>query len=70
MMVIVVMTAVVMVAVVIRSNLIHFIAGGSICGVGSGGGLNIGFCGSSFAHHHYHQHHQHKKPHHPNQNHL
>ena len=55
-MVMVVKTAVVMVAVVIRSNLSNFIAGGSICGVGSGGGLTIGFGGSSLAYNHHHQH--------------
>ena len=48
-----VMSTVVMVAVVIRSNLINLIAGGSICGVGSGGGVTIGFGGSFFAHYHY-----------------
>ena len=55
------MTAVVMVAVVIRSNVINFIAGGSICGVGSGGGVIIGFGGPSLAHHqhHHHPHHHH-----------
>ena len=37
-MVILVMTAVVMVAVVMRSDIINFIVGGTICGVGSGGG--------------------------------
>ena len=42
-MVMVVMAAVVMVAVVIRCNLIRFIAGGSICCVGSGGGVTIFF---------------------------
>ena len=30
----------------IRSNLIDFIAGGSICGVGSGGGVTIDIGGS------------------------
>ena len=56
-------TAAVRVAVLIRSNLITFIADGSICGVGSSGGLTIGFFGPSFAHHHYHLHHQHKNHH-------
>ena len=36
-------TAAVRVAVLIRSNLIPFIADGSICGVGSSGGLTIVF---------------------------
>ena len=53
MMVMVVMTAVVMVAVVIRSNLINFFACGKMFGVGSGGGVTIGFGGSLIAHHHH-----------------
>ena len=56
-------TAAVRVAVLIRSNLITFIADGSICGVGSSGGLTIGFFGPFFADHHYHLHHQHKNHH-------
>ena len=51
------MAAVVMVAVVIRSNLINFMPGGRIFGVGNGGGVTIGFSGSSLAHHHQHHHH-------------
>ena len=50
------MTAFVMVAVVIRSNLINCMLGGSTCGFGSGGGLTIGFGGSSLSHHHHHHH--------------
>ena len=50
------MTALVMVAVVILSNLIHFITGGSIFGVRSSDGATICFGGSSLA---YHQHYQH-----------
>ena len=41
-------------AVDIRSNLIIPIAGCSNCGVGSGGGVTIGFGGSFLAHHHHH----------------
>ena len=37
------MRAVVMVAVVIRSNLIKFMLGGITCGVGSGAGVTICF---------------------------
>ena len=43
---------VVLVAVVIRSNLNHLIAGGSICVVGKGGGVTIGFGGFFLAYHH------------------
>ena len=42
-MVVVVMTAVVMVEVVIRSNLIYILLGGSMCGVCSCGGVIVGF---------------------------
>ena len=53
-MVILVMLTVVMVAVVIKSNFFKdFIDDGSICGVGSGGGVTIGFGGSFLAHHHH-----------------
>ena len=71
MMVVVVKAAVVMVAVVNRCNLINFIYGGSICGVHSGGGVTIGFGGSSLTHNNHHHHHQkqHHK-HHQHHNHL
>ena len=42
MMVMVVMTAFVMVEVVIRSNLIHTLLGGGMCGVCSCGGVIVG----------------------------
>ena len=47
MMVMFVMSTVVMVAFFIKSNLfLYFIDDGSICGIGSGGGVTIGFGGS------------------------
>ena len=46
-MVLVVIKAVVMVEVVIRSNLIYILLGGSMCGVCSWGGLIVGFSVSS-----------------------
>ena len=49
-----VLSTVAIVAVVIRSNLINLIVGGSIFGVSSGGGVAIGFGGSFLAHHHHH----------------
>ena len=49
--VVVVMTAAVMGAVVIRSNLLNVMPGGNIFDVGSGGCVTIGFSGSSIAHH-------------------
>ena len=52
------MIVVVMMAVVITSNLIHFMLGGSICFVGSGGCVTIGFGDSSLVHHNHHHHHQ------------
>ena len=45
---------VVMMTVVIMSNLLNLIAGGSICGVVSVGGEPISFDGSFIGHHHYH----------------
>ena len=47
MMAVVVMTAVVMVEDVIRSNLICILLGGSMCGVCSCGSVIVGFCVSS-----------------------
>ena len=38
-----ILTAVAMVAFVIRRNFINFMLGGCICEVGSGGGVNIGW---------------------------
>ena len=48
-----VVAAVVLVTVVIRSNFINFMAGG-ICGIVSGGGVRHGCICSSFVHHHLH----------------
>ena len=48
-----VVAAVVLVTVVIRSNLINCMAGG-ICGIVSGGGVGHGFSCSYFVHHHLH----------------
>ena len=56
-----------MVAVVIKSIFFKdFIDDGSICGVGSGGGVTIGFGGSFIVHHHqhHHDHHHHHLDHH------
>ena len=51
------------VAVIITKNYIFLCL--SICGVGSGGGVNIDCCASSLVqhhnHHHHHHHHRHKK---------
>ena len=52
-MMVVVMTAVVIGAVVIMSNFINCMLGGSICGAGSCSGVTIGFGGSFLAHHHH-----------------
>ena len=49
------MRAVVMVAVVIRINLISFMFGGITFGVGSGAGVTIRFGVSSLAYHHQNQ---------------
>ena len=54
-MLMVVMSALVMVSFIIRSNIIDFMSG--ICCVGSVGVLTIGFCGSYLAHHHEQHHH-------------
>ena len=48
-----VVAAVVLVRVVIKSNFINCMVGG-ICGIFSGGGVRHGCCGSSFVHHHLH----------------
>ena len=53
-MMVVVMTAVVIAAVVIMSNLINCMLVGSIFGAGSCSGVTIGFGGSLLAHHHHH----------------
>ena len=48
-----VVAAVVLVTVVIRSNFINCMAGG-ICGIVSGGDVRHGCTGSSLVHHHHH----------------
>ena len=48
-----VVEAVVLVTVVIRSNFINCMAGG-ICGIVIGGGVGHGCSGSYFVHHHLH----------------
>ena len=53
-MIVVMMTAVVIAAVVIMSNLFNCMLGGSICGAGSCSGVTISFGGSFLAHHHHH----------------
>ena len=59
-----ILTAVVRVAVVIRSNLSNCMFGGGICGVGRGSGVNSGCGGSTFSHHHHYYYHQHHHNHH------
>ena len=49
-----VVAAVLIVAVVIRSNLINYMVGSGICAIVSGGGVIHGCSGSSFVHHHLH----------------
>ena len=66
MMVLVVMMAVVMVAVVIRSNLSNYMFSGGICGVGRGRGVNSGCGGSTLSQHHYNN--QHHRYHHKTYN--
>ena len=48
------MAAVVIVAVVIRSNLIKVMVGGGICGIVSGGGVRHDCSGYSHVHHLHH----------------
>ena len=50
---------VVSVEVVYRKNLFIQMLGGCICGVSSGGGVNIGFDSSCLGHYQYHHHHHH-----------
>ena len=51
------MTAVVMVEVVNKCDLISFMHCGIICGVCSSGGVTIGFGSFSLAHYNHHHHH-------------
>ena len=52
---------------VISSKLFNCMFCGSICGVGSGSGVNSCCGGSSLAHHFHHYHHHHYNHHHQNQ---
>ena len=52
-MLVMVVAAVVLVTVLIRSNFINCMVGG-VCGIVSGGGVRHGCSGSSFVQHHLH----------------
>ena len=54
-------TAVVMMALVVRKSLFVCMLGCGICGVGSGDGVNSGCGGSFLANNHHHHHHHHHK---------